>query len=431
MQKKMDAMAAMGGEDPVAERYESPTAMTLGLTVFSSSFLGLFVAAALASHSMLEFLAASLLWPACLLWLNWCVLVPVVRRGRLLRRVKTALGCLGLFLAPVCTEATRRGPGRIIGASESAAAILCTARALQLLLRLEAIEDEEKDEKEKRTERTESEKEEKRPEKAEEKAEKKSSSPSPPSPQSPRTPAWGRWRRFYHMACLSWHDVDRVKALQTPREHRNHYQKTFQEFLLAALGLAACALALHILPSSFALARGQSGYVGLSIVRVLICCFGAGSVVFGFYTFDRAYLFLLSYFNRLCVHSIFGPQLWQAKTIKDFWRQWNLPVQRMLSEGIFVPLRKTGCSPSCCGFFVFLASGLGHAWPLLCVGAQTSQITMMLLFFITQIIPLQLESKLQIRSRAWVYTVEVLLSPLFVLPLLQMSDARLLHLSQS
>ena len=277
MQKKMDAMAAMGGEDPVAERYESPTAMTLGLTVFSSSFLGLFVAAALASHSMLEFLAASLLWPACLLWLNWCVLVPVVRRGRLLRRVKTALGCLGLFLAPVCTEATRRGPGRIIGASESAAAILCTARALQLLLRLEAIEDEEKDEKEKRTERTESEKEEKRPEKAEEKAEKKSSSPSPPSPQSPRTPAWGRWRRFYHMACLSWHDVDRVKALQTPREHRNHYQKTFQEFLLAALGLAVPRLHL-----CFALALQGSWLLRFSADRDLGVCTGTPGIRCGF-----------------------------------------------------------------------------------------------------------------------------------------------------
>ena len=98
-------------DDPIAERYESPTAMTLGLIVFSSSFLGLFVAAALASHSMLEFLAAALLWPACLLWLNWCVLVPGRQGQRQRRRGETVLGCVGLFLAPVCVEATRRGPG--------------------------------------------------------------------------------------------------------------------------------------------------------------------------------------------------------------------------------------------------------------------------------------------------------------------------------
>ena len=178
-------------------------------------------------------------------------------------------------------------------------------------------------------------------------------------------------------------------------------------------------MALHFLPSNAALTS-----IGFRIVRLLVCCFGAGSVVFGFYTFDRAYLFLLSYFNQLSVHSIFGPGLWQSRTIRDFWRQWNLPVQRMLASGIFVPLRKNGCSPACCGFLVFLASGVGHAWPLLCVGADNWQIMMMLLFFVTQIIPLQVESALQIESRFWVYAVEVLLSPLFVLPLLQISDAR-------
>lgn len=365
--------------DPIAERYESPTAMTLGLIVFSSSILGLFVAAALASHSFREFLCASLLWPAVLLWLNWCVLVPGKGpKGR--RRLETALGCLGLFLAPICVEATRRGPGRIVGISESTAAILCSVRALQLLGRLEA-EDEAKAACEQR---------------------------SPPG-----TPAWGRWRRFYQMACLSWHDMDRVKALDTPREHQSHYQSTLKELLLAALGLAACALALHILPSNSAFAS-----IGLGTVKLLICGFGAGSVVFGFYTFDRAYSFLLSYFNKLSVHSIFGPGLWQSKTIKDFWRQWNLPVQRMLLKGVFVPLRNMGYSKGCCGFLVFLASGLGHAWPFWCVGAPLWQTLMMLLFFVMQSIPLQLESKWQIQGRAWVYSVEVLLSPLFVWPLL-------------
>jgi len=379
-------------DDPIAERYESPTAMTLGLIVFSSSFLGLFVAAALASHSMLEFLAAALLWPACLLWLNWCVLVPGRQGQRQRRRGETVLGCVGLFLAPVCVEATRRGPGRIIGISESAAAILCSVRALQLLMRLEAVEDE-----------------------ADEAAAAAAAAccSQERSPNTPgRTPAWGRWRRFYQMACLSWHDMDRVKALDTPREHRRHYQSTLKELLLAALGLAACALALHILPSN------AFASIGLGMVKLLICGFGAGSVVFGFYTFDRGYLFLLSYFNKLSVHSIFGPGLWQSRTIKDFWRQWNLPVQRMLLKGVFVPLRNMGYSKGCCGFLVFLASGLGHAWPFWCVGAPSWQTAMMLLFFVTQVIPLQLESKLQIQGRAWVYTVEVLLSPLFVWPLL-------------
>ena len=198
-------------EDDVAERYESATAVTLGVTVFSTSFLGLFVAAVPASRSLFEFLAATLLWPTCLLWLNWCVLVPLTEQQRhrlkTVRRVKTALGSLGLFLVPICTDAMRRGPGRIIGASESAAAILVTARAMQLLRRLETAESEE----------------------------------TPSCPGSPPSQLWGRWRRFYHMACLSWHDVDRVCVLRET-EHQRHYTKAFAELIISVLGLAAASM---------------------------------------------------------------------------------------------------------------------------------------------------------------------------------------------
>ena len=356
-------------EDQVAQRYETPTAATLGVTVFAMSFLGLFVAAAVAADSFWEFWGV-LLWPACLLWMNLCVLVPTQKV--LQRRICTGLGCLALFVLPRM-DICRKGPGLIIGGAESAETILVTARALQLLSRLES---------------------------------------------EGSSGLWGRWRRFYHMACLSWHDVDRVKVLESD-EHKSHYCSVLCELILALLGLAACALAVNLLP-------GVAIATGWIACMLLVCCFGAGCVVFGFYTFDRAYLFLLSYFNQLGVQSIFGPGLWQSRTVKDFWRKWNLPVQRMLVQGVFRPLCKFGISADISGFVVFLISGLGHAWPLLCVGARNKQVAMMLLFFVSQIIPMKLESKLRIQSCRWVYAVEILMSPLFVLPLLQLGDARLL-----
>ena len=87
----------MDMEDEVAQRYESPKAATLGLTVFSLSFLALFVAAAIAAESFWEFWGV-LLWPACLLWLNVCVLGPSPKLVQ--RRICTALGCLALFVLP-------------------------------------------------------------------------------------------------------------------------------------------------------------------------------------------------------------------------------------------------------------------------------------------------------------------------------------------
>lgn len=203
-------------------------------------------------------------------------------------------------------------------------------------------------------------------------------------------------------------------------EHESHYRSVFYELIFALLGLVVCGVAVNHLPES---------RLTTSCIWLLVCAFGVGCVVFGFYTFDRAYLFLLSYFNQLSVQSIFGPGLWQSRTVKDFWRQWNLPVQRMLMHGIFRPLRDDfGLSSDVSGFVVFLVSGLGHAWPLVCIGARGHQIAMMMTFFVSQMVPMKLESSLNIQSRPWVYAVEILMSPLFVLPLLQLGDARLLHL---
>ncbi|CAJ1365157.1 unnamed protein product [Effrenium voratum] len=348
-------------EDAVAEIYESPQSATLAVTILSLSFSGLFLAGAVVAKSCWEFLGV-LLWPSCLLWLNLCVLVP--QCSVQVRRICTGLGCLALFLFPLM-DFCRSGVGLLICASESAAAILVTARALQLLAKLEAESSER----------------------------------------------WGRWRRFYHMACLSWHDVDRVRALEST-EHSSHYRSVGSELVCALLGLLACSWAVHLLPT----------LPSTGLARLLVLCFGAGCVVFGFYTFDRFYLFLLSYFNKLGVSSIFGPQLWQARTVKEFWRQWNLPVQRMLSQAVFRPLVRFGMSPDLSGLVVFAVSGLGHAWPLVCVGAGNLQVAMMILFFVSQVVPLKLEAVLRIQSRLWVYAVEILMSPLFVATFLVFFD---------
>ena len=115
--------------------------------------------------------------------------------------------------------------------------------------------------------------------------------------------------------------------------------------------------------------------------------------------------------------SIFGKRLFEADTLAEFWREWNLPVQRLLSNGVYKRALGRGFSQTTGRVLCFLVSGIGHAWPLLCAGAAGAELLQMTAFFLLQLPLLALESRLRLRCKHYLYGVLVLASPLFVNPM--------------
>ncbi|MDY7226856.1 MBOAT family protein [Hyalangium rubrum] len=116
-----------------------------------------------------------------------------------------------------------------------------------------------------------------------------------------------------------------------------------------------------------------------------------------------------------------------SKSIGEFWnRRWNRAVHRFLKQNVFAPVARLGHAEW--GMVLaFLLSAFIHfyfMWPA--VGAFWAG--MMALFFLLQLPLLWLERVLGVTrwpapvARAWTLTLLVLLSPLFVEPVLRIVD---------
>ena len=97
-------------------------------------------------------------------------------------------------------------------------------------------------------------------------------------------------------------------------------------------------------------------------------------------------------------------------------------MQRLLASGVYQPLRKIGLPRPFASVCVFAVSGIGHIYPCYCAGLGWREIGCMMLFFVVQVILMALESVLKIQSRVWAIGIELLLSPLFVMPVLFFTD---------
>jgi hypothetical protein len=368
------AAAAVEAELATARAFETPRARAVGVALLLVSQTGLFVLCCQSNSARAS--AWTLVWSLVLIFQHGWVLAPGRVGTATARALTYACSLLVVTLPhlPVC----KSGLGRATGAAQGAASMLTVMRAFQTLHRIE-----EGDPKWKK--------------------------------------ANGRWRRFYQGCGLSWHDLDegRARALAPGAECSAHTQAVLYRLLSYLVLMVVPAAAISWLPTPHAI---------LSLHMLSRCLLMCGTLVAAFNVFDSAYLCLMSAVNGIAVTSIMKGTFWSAKTVGDIWLGWNLPVQRLLSRGVYLPLRKRGVSRSLSRFAVFFISGMGHVYPCVVCGLTHTQITFMMLFFVAQVALITFENAVGLRSGVWCIGIEILLSPLFVLPVMMFTDPALVGL---
>jgi len=68
----------------------------------------------------------------------------------------------------------------------------------------------------------------------------------------------------------------------------------------------------------------------------------------------------------LCQGSVFFHEWWNACTMEEYWRRWNLPVHRWCVQHIYVPLVKSKFNKSSAMFAVFITSAILHEYMISC-----------------------------------------------------------------
>ena len=101
-------------------------------------------------------------------------------------------------------------------------------------------------------------------------------------------------------------------------------------------------------------------------------------------------------------------------------------LQRLLGSGVYLPLRKVGISRPVTRLLVFVVSGMGHVYPCYVAGLSLHLISFMMIFFIVQVLLVSFEDVVGIRSGVWCIGIEIVLSPLFVMPVLFFTDPALI-----
>ena len=279
----------------------------------------------------------------------------------------TTVLLLALPHLPICSS----GLGAATGAAQGAASILVCCRSFQLLRRIE-----EGDEK--------------------------------------WLALWGRWRRVYQGCALSWHDVDETCTSIAPV---GHFVLLCQQLALYVIGLTVPCVIITLLPPPPAM---------FSLLMAARCFAMSGAMVCAFNVFDLTYLLLLCFIHGVSVKSIMAGSFWTSQTVKEIWKGWNLPVQRLLGSGVYLPLRKVGISRPVARLLVFVVSGMGHVYPCYVAGLSLHLISFMMIFFIVQVLLVSFEDVVGIRSGVWCIGIEIVLSPLFVMPVLFFTDPALI-----
>ena len=407
-----------------AALFETPAAAALALALVGGFCIGLVAVAAQApGASVAEALLTSLWFVAITLQFTWVLApwhaAPFARRW-------TYATTLPIFLLPhlpIC----KRGAGKAVGAAQGAAALVLIVRSFSMLHRMEEEEEAEAAEA---------------AEAAAEGREKGGGGGAGrggggSSGAARWSSRWGRWRRVYQGMALGWHDVDEqcVRVLAPGAEHAAATRALAAELARIVVFMAGSASLMSVLPPPGAAATaagggGGGGGVADAALAARIAL-GGCSTVAGFHLFDSAWRLLMCRVNRLSVDSILGGSLWRSESVRELWLAWNLPVQRLLLRGVYLPLRRRRRRHGHAGGRVlaqlatFALSGCCHLWPCFCAGLAWEQLGCMLLFFLAQPALVAAEGALGLRGRVWAIGVELCLMPLFVLPVLKFTDPQM------
>jgi hypothetical protein len=235
--------------------------------------------------------------------------------------------------------------------------------------------------------------------------------------------------RFCHVG-LSFHDIQLRRPVRTG-ETRGPAGRLLLSIGLDALGLTACAMVL----SAFAPAPATDAAAATRLGRT-----AALTLAGGVYTTVSLQLFghLIQLLWLVCA-GIVMPQLMLSPeasvSLREFWgKRWNTVIQRSLKDGVYAPLLQKGrawCSRELATAATFAASGLIHTYPVFVATLSVGAGLHMLSYFLSQLVLMGLEQRLQMRRRglssrrAFTFLSLLLPAPLLFEPLLAMRGVAL------
>ncbi len=190
--------------------------------------------------------------------------------------------------------------------------------------------------------------------------------------------------------------------------------------------LQRAPMRLDALAFGLALLWGGAAWVGLRVAQSpMLAVRWAGGAVFTYTVIEAGYAVAGAVYRGL---GFIAPPLHvvpvASLSIAELWgKRWAIPVSVWLRENCYLPLARRG-RPRLGLLFGFVASGVGHAYPIF-VAVGLRMAGWMVAFFVVQGIAVVVEARLgvtrwpRLARRGWTVAIMVASSPLFVEPALR------------
>lgn len=142
---------------------------------------------------------------------------------------------------------------------------------------------------------------------------------------------------------------------------RPHYVLTICVRLVVVVGLIVFVVNQHITPALEAAMQPMQDLDIPSVIQRLIHISIPNTYVWllGFYMIFHLWLNLLAELTRFGDRSFYS-DWWNARTIDEYWRTWNLPVHHWMLRHIYYPILRMGVSKRIAVFAAFLFSAVFH-----------------------------------------------------------------------
>jgi hypothetical protein len=230
---------------------------------------------------------------------------------------------------------------------------------------------------------------------------------------SPEFRAYGGWRRMFFISSWGWHDIRCVKYVGPGFLKPELLRLAKWTCVMLGSALFELAWGKHAAPGG---ARSSAYHYG---VRWFV---GFWCLLAWFNCMDSAVRALHFWADGHEVRPI-SVDPWGAVTLKEFWgRRWNLPVQELLTKGVYLPVSRLKWLPMrklVAKLLVFIVSGLGHTYAISCGGEPWIHLGAMMCFFMVQIPLIFLEDTFNLSGHLWLFCAEVVWAPLFIEPCLE------------
>lgn len=112
-----------------------------------------------------------------------------------------------------------------------------------------------------------------------------------------------------------------------------------------------------------------------------------------------------------------------SKSVAEYWKRWDTPLQDIYFNYAYKPARRLGLSRSSSGFITFFVSGLFHLYPAWIAGLSETECVMIMVYFVLQPFLIAVESTIlkvhdmpAWQARLWVLFATFLSSVVMQLP---------------